>query len=121
MAHEGLTTFTKLCHSLDDKVKIDKAYAEVTNELLKVFEAQELQLWAELATSQSSSKIASRELKARVVKKKKILTKRWEYISKLKAWLGKTKALDLLHAAKERAIAATAQAIQDYRKSKNFL
>lgn len=82
---------------------------------MKAFETRKLKLQEELATSQATSEIAMQELKARVAKKKEILTRRWEYISELEAQLKKIKAL--LHATEGWAIATTTQAIKDYKKS----
>lgn len=39
---EGLVGFAQLSHSLNDRVEIVEAHAEVTKELLKVMEEQEL-------------------------------------------------------------------------------
>lgn len=44
---EGFSGFAQLGHSLDDKVKVAMAWAEVTKKVLRVFEGREIKLQEE--------------------------------------------------------------------------
>lgn len=115
MVQEGISGFAQLSCSLDDKVKATKDQDKVTKKILKASKEREIKLWVELTASQN----AIQELEAWLAKKKEVIAKKRSYATKMEEWLGITKSK--LLATEEWATSTAAQAIEEYRKSKDFL